>query len=72
MANAYLSGAENPSLDIYRNNAKNYGKITFSCHLVNILLQRYRKVTYLDTDVGQPEFTAPGFLLLTVDLCLTN
>lgn len=27
---------------------------------------RYRKVAYLDTDVGQPEFTAPGFLSLTV------
>ncbi|KAL5747313.1 hypothetical protein ACOSP7_024310 [Xanthoceras sorbifolium] len=46
--------------------AKNCGKTTFSRHLVNILLQRYRKVAYLDTDVGQPEFTAPGFLSLTV------
>lgn len=27
---------------------------------------RHRKVAYLDTDVGQPEFTAPGFLSLTV------
>ncbi|KAJ0047502.1 hypothetical protein Pint_15345 [Pistacia integerrima] len=46
--------------------AKNCGKTTFSRCLVNILLQRYRKVAYLDTDVGQPEFTAPGFLSLTV------
>ncbi|KAK3211211.1 hypothetical protein Dsin_015917 [Dipteronia sinensis] len=91
MANAYLSGAENPSLDTYIPQqwteagdsitydsntspppialicgAKNYGKTTFSRHLVNILLQRYRKIAHLDADVGQPEFTAPGFLSLTV------
>ncbi|XP_047336602.1 polynucleotide 5'-hydroxyl-kinase NOL9 [Impatiens glandulifera] len=46
--------------------AKNSGKTTFSRHLVNILLQRYKKVAYLDTDVGQTEFTPPGFLSLTV------
>lgn len=27
---------------------------------------RYRKVAYLDTDVGQTEFTPPGFLSLTI------
>lgn len=52
--------------------AKNCGKTTFSRHLVNVLLQRYRKVTYLDTDVGQPEFTPPGFLSLTVVDKLTS
>ncbi|XVE54883.1 hypothetical protein DITRI_Ditri03aG0118100 [Diplodiscus trichospermus] len=46
--------------------AKNSGKTTFSRHLLNTLLQRYQKVAYLDPDVGQPEFTAPGFLSLTV------
>ncbi|EOY19330.1 hypothetical protein QUC31_006154 [Theobroma cacao] len=46
--------------------AKNSGKTTFSRLLLNILLQRYQKVAYLDADVGQPEFTAPGFLSLTV------
>ncbi|GAY38961.1 hypothetical protein CUMW_040710 [Citrus unshiu] len=51
--------------------AKNCGKTTFSRHLVNVLLQRYKKVAYLDTDVGQPEFTAPGFLSLTVVDTLT-
>ncbi|CAN8256676.1 unnamed protein product [Cochlearia groenlandica] len=45
---------------------KNSGKSTFSRNLVETLLQRYKKVAYLDTDVGQPEFTAPGFLSLTV------
>ncbi|CAN6585263.1 unnamed protein product [Malus baccata var. baccata] len=46
--------------------AKNCGKSTFSRHLLNILLRRYKKVGYLDTDVGQPEFSPPGFLSLTV------
>ncbi|XP_058179300.1 polynucleotide 5'-hydroxyl-kinase NOL9 [Rhododendron vialii] len=46
--------------------AKNSGKTTFSRHLLNILLQRYKRVAYLDTDVGQTEFTAPGCLSLTV------
>lgn len=46
--------------------AKNCGKTTFSRHLLNVLLQRYKRVGYLDTDVGQPEFTTPGFLSLTV------
>ncbi|XAR50114.1 hypothetical protein NMG60_11004353 [Bertholletia excelsa] len=46
--------------------AKNSGKTTFSRYLVNILLQRYRKVAYLDTDVGQTEFTPPGCLSITV------
>ncbi|XP_012080165.1 polynucleotide 5'-hydroxyl-kinase NOL9 isoform X2 [Jatropha curcas] len=46
--------------------AKNCGKTIFSRYLLNNLLQRYRKVGYLDTDVGQAEFTTPGFLSLTV------
>ncbi|XP_062169545.1 polynucleotide 5'-hydroxyl-kinase NOL9 [Alnus glutinosa] len=46
--------------------AKNSGKTTFSRYLLNVLLQRYRKVAYLDTDVGQPEFTPPGFVSLTL------
>ncbi|KAJ6672472.1 hypothetical protein OIU85_013779 [Salix viminalis] len=45
---------------------KNCGKTTFSRYLLNILLQRYKRVGYLDTDVGQPEFTTTGFLSLTV------
>lgn len=46
--------------------AKNCGKTTFSRYLLNILLQRYKKVAYLDTDVGQTEFTPPGCLSLNV------
>lgn len=45
---------------------KNSGKTTFSRFLVNILLQRYKNVGYLDTDVGQSEFTPPGCLSLHV------
>jgi len=46
--------------------AKNCGKTTFSRYLLNIVLQKYTKVAYLDTDVGQPEFTPPAFLSLTI------
>ncbi|KAK6153354.1 hypothetical protein DH2020_012993 [Rehmannia glutinosa] len=45
---------------------KNSGKTTFSRHLINVLLQRHKKVAYLDTDVGQTEFTPPGLLSLTI------
>ncbi|CAF1787291.1 unnamed protein product [Brassica napus] len=45
---------------------KDSGKSTFSRNLVKVLLQRYKRVAYLDIDVGQPEFTLPGFLSLTV------
>ncbi|XP_072966712.1 polynucleotide 5'-hydroxyl-kinase NOL9-like [Typha angustifolia] len=37
----------------------NSGNSTFSRLLLNTLLKRYKKVGYLDTDVGQPEFTPP-------------
>lgn len=46
--------------------AKNCGKTTFSRYLLNVLLRKYPKVAYLDTDVGQPEFTPPAFLSLTI------
>ncbi|KAL9239560.1 hypothetical protein vseg_013869 [Gypsophila vaccaria] len=45
---------------------KNSGKTTFSRHLLNTLLLRYKRVAYLDTDVGQPEFTPSGCLSLTI------
>ncbi|KNA06160.1 hypothetical protein SOVF_183670 isoform B [Spinacia oleracea] len=46
--------------------AKNSGKTTFSRYLLNTFLPRYKRVAYLDTDVGQPEFTPPGCLSLTI------
>lgn len=45
---------------------KNSGKSTFSRHLLQVLLRRHSRVAYLDTDVGQPEFTPPGCLSLTI------
>ncbi|BGP27310.1 Polynucleotide 5'-hydroxyl-kinase grc3 [Rhodotorula toruloides] len=45
---------------------KRVGKSTFAKMLVNELLERYEKVAYLDTDLGQPEFTPPGFVSLSV------
>lgn len=45
---------------------KNSGKTTFSRIILDVLLKRYKKVAYFDTDVGQPEFTAPGFLSLVI------
>ncbi|KAG0495171.1 hypothetical protein HPP92_006165 [Vanilla planifolia] len=46
--------------------AANCGKSTFSRLLLNTLLMRYRRVGYLDADVGQPEFTAPGCISLHI------
>ncbi|EPS68394.1 hypothetical protein M569_06374 [Genlisea aurea] len=45
---------------------KNSGKTIFARNLVNVFLTRHKKVAYLDTDVGQPEFNPPGLLSLTV------
>lgn len=45
---------------------KNSGKSTFSRHLLHVLLTRHKRVAYLDTDVGQPEFAPPGCLSLTI------
>ncbi|KAG6534504.1 polynucleotide 5'-hydroxyl-kinase NOL9-like [Zingiber officinale] len=45
---------------------KNSGKSTFSRYLLNALLPRYGRVGYLDTDVGQPDFSPPGCVSLTL------
>ncbi|GAA5964517.1 hypothetical protein JCM21900_000626 [Sporobolomyces salmonicolor] len=45
---------------------KRAGKSTFARTLMNRLLDRYEAVAYLDTDLGQPEFSVPGFLSLNV------
>ncbi|KAI9598172.1 hypothetical protein BDF19DRAFT_433744 [Syncephalis fuscata] len=44
--------------------AKNMGKSTFSRYLVNMLLNSYPEIAYLDGDLGQPEFTPSGFVSL--------
>ncbi|CAM6093296.1 unnamed protein product [Calypogeia fissa] len=45
---------------------KNAGKSTFARFLLNFLLNSHEAVGYLDTDVGQPEFTVPGCLSLHI------
>lgn len=45
--------------------SKNTGKSTFTRFLVNQLLNTSRKVSYLDLDLGQTEFSPPGMISLT-------
>ncbi|XP_065829994.1 polynucleotide 5'-hydroxyl-kinase NOL9-like isoform X2 [Oscarella lobularis] len=45
---------------------RNSGKSTYSRYAVNIFLNKFSEVAFLDTDVGQSEFTAPGFVSLNV------
>ena len=40
--------------------AKGVGKSTLCRFLVNRMLSQHREVAYMDCDLGQPEFTAPG------------
>ena len=44
--------------------SKNVGKSTFARLLVNSLLNAHPRVTFLDIDCGQPEFTCPGMSAL--------
>ncbi|GIY66344.1 polynucleotide 5'-hydroxyl-kinase NOL9 [Caerostris extrusa] len=45
--------------------AKNSGKSTLLRYLINCTLNSVSEVFYLDTDVGQTEFTPPGTISLT-------
>ncbi|THU61073.1 hypothetical protein C4D60_Mb07t19440 [Musa balbisiana] len=58
-----ISRASSPPPVVFICGPKNSGKSTFSRYLLNVLLPRYGKVGYLDTDVGQPEFSPPGYLM---------
>ncbi|KAJ4765959.1 Polynucleotide 5'-hydroxyl-kinase grc3 [Rhynchospora pubera] len=60
------AAASRPGLVVAICGPKNSGKSTFSRFLLNTLLQRYRRVAYLDTDVGQPEFSPPGSMSLHI------
>jgi polynucleotide 5'-kinase involved in rRNA processing len=51
---------------IYICGPKNVGKSTFSRILTNSILSKYRKVAYLDSDLGQSEFTPNGSVSLTL------
>lgn len=44
--------------------AKDMGKSSYSRYLINRLLTKYNRVAYLETDVGQSEFTPSGLLSL--------
>ncbi|RCH84141.1 Polynucleotide 5'-hydroxyl-kinase grc3, partial [Rhizopus stolonifer] len=44
--------------------AKNQGKSSFSKYLINRLLNQYKTVAYLETDLGQTEFTPSGLVSL--------
>jgi hypothetical protein len=46
--------------------SKNMGKSTFSRLLLNTGLNQHQQIAYLDCDLGQSEFTAPGVVSLSV------
>ncbi|KAK9068658.1 hypothetical protein SSX86_012773 [Deinandra increscens subsp. villosa] len=64
-ADAIAHGGSN-TLTAFICGPKNSGKSTFSRHLLHVLLRRHKRVAYLDSDVGQSEFTPPGCLSLTI------
>ncbi|KAI8852822.1 Pre-mRNA cleavage complex II protein Clp1-domain-containing protein [Chytridium lagenaria] len=45
---------------------KGTGKSTFARYICNRLLSKYKKIAYLDCDVGQPEFSPMGFVSLHI------
>ncbi|KAK4046361.1 Polynucleotide 5'-hydroxyl-kinase grc3 [Microbotryomycetes sp. JL201] len=45
---------------------KRVGKSAFARQLVNTILQSHKEVAFLDTDLGQPEFTPPGCISLSI------
>ncbi|XP_071960161.1 polynucleotide 5'-hydroxyl-kinase NOL9-like isoform X2 [Antedon mediterranea] len=44
---------------------KNVGKSTFCRYLINSMLNKCGNVMYLECDIGQTEFSSPGFVSLT-------
>ncbi|GJW75342.1 polynucleotide 5'-hydroxyl-kinase NOL9 [Tanacetum coccineum] len=65
-ADTVASGGETNTPTVLICGPKNSGKSTFSRHLLHLLLTRHKRVAFLDTDVGQPEFSPPGCLSLTI------
>lgn len=45
---------------------KRSGKSTFARTLLNTLTMRFRRVAYLECDVGQSEFTPAGVVALNI------
>ncbi|KAI0676648.1 hypothetical protein C8Q78DRAFT_987253 [Trametes maxima] len=61
------SGGENDKRPVYLvKGPKNSGKSTFARLLLNRLLSRYRRVAYLECDLGQSEFTPGGMVSLNI------
>eukprot|EP01087_Luapelamoeba_hula_P009907 TRINITY_DN2593_c0_g1_i2.p1 TRINITY_DN2593_c0_g1~~TRINITY_DN2593_c0_g1_i2.p1 ORF type:complete len:716 (-),score=107.94 TRINITY_DN2593_c0_g1_i2:40-2187(-) len=46
--------------------SKNFGKSTYARHTVNALMNTYGSIAFLETDVGQSEFTPSGLISLHV------
>ncbi|CAG8454517.1 4313_t:CDS:10 [Ambispora leptoticha] len=45
---------------------KKVGKSTFSKFLINTLLNRHPRIAYIESDIGQPEFTPSGIVSLSI------
>ena len=74
--NSIVGSSSNTPPTVLVCGAKNMGKSTLARYLVNRLLSALRgdgvkEVAYIDTDLGQTEFTPPGFVSLVV-LTLTE
>ncbi|PWA71590.1 Pre-mRNA cleavage complex II Clp1 [Artemisia annua] len=65
-ADTVACGGETQTQTVLICGPKNSGKTTFSRHLLQLLLTRHKRVAFLDTDVGQPQFSPPGCLSLTI------
>ncbi|GAA5810990.1 hypothetical protein MFLAVUS_004419 [Mucor flavus] len=63
MALQNASSRERPVVSVVCG-AKDMGKSTFCRYFINRLLAKYKKVAYIETDVGQSEFTPSGLLSL--------
>ncbi|SCV69463.1 BQ2448_2483 [Microbotryum intermedium] len=63
---AYPIPMPSPRLCLLVEGPKRVGKSTFSKLVLHQLLSRFKAVAYLDTDLGQPEFTPPGFVSLNL------
>eukprot|EP01114_Cavostelium_apophysatum_P020067 TRINITY_DN6621_c0_g1_i1.p1 TRINITY_DN6621_c0_g1~~TRINITY_DN6621_c0_g1_i1.p1 ORF type:complete len:376 (+),score=69.37 TRINITY_DN6621_c0_g1_i1:506-1633(+) len=61
-----IAQTDNRRLRIMVSGGKNLGKSTFCRYLMNSLLNKYSKVAYIETDIGQTEFTPSGALSLNI------
>ncbi|CAG8451981.1 5741_t:CDS:2, partial [Dentiscutata heterogama] len=75
LSNSWLKAANQLANDVINYNVppiavicghRNVGKSTFSRYLLNNLLNVCPKVAYIESDVGQSEFTPPGSVSLNI------